>query len=91
MLAVCVYAILVLAVERFFPIGADTRQLLDYSDFGLCILFGVDFLVSLAHARNRWRYLRTWGWIDLVSSIPAINVLRIGRAARVVGMATATR
>ncbi len=83
MLALCTYAILALAVERFFAISDVTRQLLDYGDLGVCALFGIDFLVSLATAKSRWRYLYTWGWIDLLSSIPAVSVLRIGRAARI--------
>jgi voltage-gated potassium channel len=83
MLALCVYAILALAVERFFTISAGTRELLDYSDIGVCVLFGIDFLVSLATAKSRWRHVMTWGWIDLLSSIPTISPLRIGRAARI--------
>jgi len=83
MLALCVYAILALAVERFFAISAGTRQLLDYGDIGVCVLFGIDFILSLASAKRRWRYFWTWGWIDLLSSIPVISVLRIGRAARI--------
>jgi len=84
MLALCVYAILALAVERFFPIGEDTRELLDYGDVAVCVLFGIDFLSSLATAKSRWRYFITWGWIDLLSSIPTISVFRIGRAARII-------
>ena len=34
-------------------------------------------------APNRWRYFITWGWIDLLSSIPALDVARWGRAARI--------
>ncbi len=83
MLALCVYAILALAVERFFPIGPDTRALLDLADIGVCVLFAGDFVLSLATAKSRWKYFATWGWIDLLSSIPAISVLRIGRAARI--------
>ena len=82
-LVLCVYAILALAAERFFALTPDTRQLLDYSDDGVCFLFAIDFVHSFTTAKNRGRYFLTWGWIDLLSSIPAINVLRIGRAARI--------
>lgn len=84
MLALCVYAILALAVERFFPIGEGTREILDHADVGVCVLFAIDFIVSLATAKSRWRYLTTWGWIDLLSSIPTISLLRLGRAARII-------
>lgn len=38
---------------------------------------------SFLRARRRIHYLITWGWIDLLSSIPTIGVFRLGRAARV--------
>jgi voltage-gated potassium channel len=82
-MVLCVYAILALAVERFFSLSADTLQLLDYADHGVCLLFGFDFAHSLYVAPSRWSYVATWGWIDLLSSIPMIPALRIGRAARV--------
>jgi voltage-gated potassium channel len=84
MLALCVYAILALAVERFFALSPGTRELLDYSDIGVCVIFAIDFLGSLAAAKNRWKYFWTWGWIDLLSSVPTVSVLRLGRTARIV-------
>ena len=45
--------------------------------------FSCDFLVSLWRAPDRRRYLLTWGWVDLLSSIPTVDVARWGRAARV--------
>lgn len=47
-------------------------------------LFFLDFLVGLARSKNKWRHLITWGWLDLVSSIPMIQAFRFGRLARVV-------
>ena len=38
---------------------------------------------SLKQAPSKRRYLVTWGWVDLISSIPAIDVFRWGRTARV--------
>jgi voltage-gated potassium channel len=83
MLALCIYALLALAVERFVPLSEDIKRLIDYADFGVCLIFFVDFLVSFFTARSRWRYFVIWGWMDLLSSIPAAGALRIGRAARV--------
>ncbi|MGE0823415.1 MAG: potassium channel family protein [Candidatus Binatia bacterium] len=48
-----------------------------------CVLFFVDFLISLMRASDKKQYLYTWGWIDLASSIPTVDVLRWGRIARV--------
>lgn len=83
MLVLCLLALAILA---FGPVVADDvelRQILQYADLGVCALFFADFLMNLARAPNRWRYFYTWGWIDLVSSIPMIDALRIGRAARI--------
>ena len=82
-LLVCVIALgLMLVAETVHPDSA-TDELLGYADATLCVIFFVDFLVSLARAENRWRYFVTWGWIDLLSSIPAIDVARWGKAARI--------
>jgi voltage-gated potassium channel len=83
MLVLCVLALLALAVERSAPLTEDARALFQYADFAVCLLFLGDFVYKLATAADRWRYFRTWGWIDLLSSVPAVDVLRIGRAARV--------
>jgi voltage-gated potassium channel len=84
MLVLCIYAILILAIECIVPLRPNTRMVLDYADFGVCLLFFSDFIISLANAPNRKRYLMQWGWIDLLSSVPTINVFRIGRLARIV-------
>jgi voltage-gated potassium channel len=83
MLALCLFALVLLAAQLFAPIEPTTRTILDYADVALCSLFFVDFVVSLVRAPNRMRYFVTWGWIDLASSIPAIDILRIGRAGRI--------
>ncbi len=83
MLALCTYAILVLVVETLLPLGEDTKQVLALADTFVCVLFALDFVVSLRRAEAKWRYLYTWGWIDLLSSIPAVHLLRWGRLARV--------
>jgi voltage-gated potassium channel len=43
-----------------------------------------DFIATLWRAPSKTRYLVTWGWIDFLSSIPMLNALRWGRAARMV-------
>jgi voltage-gated potassium channel len=72
----------VLAVSTFAKWDASTRQVLAYADDIVCGLFLIDFVVSLYRAPRRMHYLVTWGWIDLLSSIPALDVFRWGRAAR---------
>jgi len=82
MLLLCVYAILNVIAGALFPLTENAKKILQYADAATCAVFFLDFVVSLWRAPDKWRYLRTWGWIDLLSSVPAINVLRIGRIAR---------
>jgi voltage-gated potassium channel len=82
MLLLCVYAILNVIAGALFPLTENARQILQYADAAVCAVFFIDFLVNLWRAPDKWRYMRTWGWIDLLSSVPAINFLRIGRIAR---------
>jgi voltage-gated potassium channel len=82
-LILSIFALVALAVEVILPLDRETREILDYADFAVCILFFIDFLISLARAEDRLRYFFTWGWLDLLSSIPTVEPLRWGRAARV--------
>jgi voltage-gated potassium channel len=61
-----------------------TRTILGYADTAVCGLFFIDFVITFARSSNRGRYLLTWGWLDLLSSIPAVDALRWGRAARII-------
>ncbi len=79
-----VLALGALAVETIFPLDPGTRSILAYADTVICALFFIDFLVMLRRAEDKRRYLLTWGWLDLLSSVPAVSVLRWGRAARIV-------
>ena len=83
MLVLCVCTLLMLAVGTFARWDESTRAVLAYADNTVCALFLLDFIVSLYRAPRRMHYFMTWGWVDLLSSIPAIDALRWGRAARV--------
>ncbi len=64
----------------------DTNEkaiLLDKIDYGICALFFMDFIRSLVREKRTWRYLCTWGWLDLLSSIPVIPGFRYLRLARI--------
>lgn len=84
MLALCFYALGTLAFESFFLLDPSTHQILKYADNAVCGLFFVDFAINLYRAPNKWRYMYTWGWIDLASSIPTVEALRWGSLSRVV-------
>lgn len=83
-LFISVLALVVLAADMFVDADSDTGRILHYADTLLCLLFFSDFLVCLYRSKNKARYMVTWGWLDLLSSIPAVEALRWGRAARFV-------
>ena len=82
MLVLCVWGLLIVGAGSFFQLDASTRTILDYADNLVCVLFLADFLNSFFRAPPKVHYLVTWGWIDLLSSIPTIDAFRWGRAAR---------
>ncbi|MEZ5550248.1 MAG: ion transporter [Pseudomonadales bacterium] len=83
LLILSLYVLAVLVVETFIITDEEVSRLLQYVDLAICAVFLSDFFVNLYRAENRWGYLR-WGWIDFISSIPAIDPLRWGRITRVV-------
>src|SRR5437016_2086685 len=84
MLVLCVYALAALAVEGAAGLQPEIKGVLNYADHAVCAIFFADFCASLWRAENRWHYLATWGWLDLLSSIPTLNAARWGRLARIV-------
>jgi voltage-gated potassium channel len=81
-LSVSIWALLAIGADLFFRLAAETRVILRYADIIACLIFLADFGVNLYRAPDKRRYLLTWGWIDLLSSIPAIGPLRYGRIGR---------
>lgn len=84
MLGLSVFSLALLAVDVTWHAGASFRPILDGADTVLCVLFFADFLVTLLRSPDRRRYLATWGWVDLISSIPVLNALRVARVVRIV-------
>jgi voltage-gated potassium channel len=82
-LALSIFALAALAAQASPRVDAEGRAILAIADLAVCFFFFVDFVVCFVRAPNRLRYMATWGWLDLLSSIPAIDVLRWGRAGRV--------
>lgn len=83
MLVLCVAVLVALAVEAVVPLDPEVRRVLLAFDTVAALLFMADFLGALYRAEDRRQYLLTWGWIDFLSSIPSVAVLRWGRTARI--------
>jgi voltage-gated potassium channel len=89
MLVLSIYAIAAIGYEKIAQPGEEITRMLNYADWVVCAVFFVDFVMSLVRAPSRRRYFFTWGWIDLLSSIPAVAAQswiqwgRWGRVARI--------
>ena len=81
---VSVWSLLTISATMFLTLGSETRTILHWADIFACAIFFFDFVVTLVRAPNKFKYLATWGWIDLLSSIPAVGPLRYGRIGRLV-------
>lgn len=90
MFSLGVYVLLSLAAQTFLPLSPETDAILGHVDDLICIAFFVDFWVNLATAPSKLGYLKL-GWIDLLSSIPMIDMARAGRLARIIRILRAFR
>ncbi len=82
MLFLCVYVLIMLFVQTVFDLPEEVETLINQVDNIVCLVFIGDFVANVLSTDRKWAYLK-WGWIDLVSSIPNLTILRWGRFARV--------
>lgn len=82
-LVLSVYVLGALIIDTTLKLSEETSKLLNYIDIAICIFFFIEFCIRFYKADNKYKFMR-WGWIDLVSSIPMINVLRFGRLFRLI-------
>ncbi|MCB0764758.1 MAG: ion transporter [Flavobacteriales bacterium] len=78
-----IYVLIALVIDTVFVLPAETSRLLNYIDVGICLVFLIDFVQRFRQAPNKLRFMR-WGWIDLISSIPMLEVMRYGRILRLI-------
>ncbi|MCA9040911.1 MAG: potassium channel family protein [Planctomycetaceae bacterium] len=81
MLVLCVLVLVMLSLQLFMDPTSEEAHILNHADRGICAIFLIDFFINLYRAENRKQYFFTWGWIDLISSLP-MDFVRIGRLAR---------
>ena len=78
-----VYVLVVLVVDTLVKLPTETARLLTFIDDIICVFFLFEFCLRFYQARSKWGFMK-WGWIDLISSIPALPFLRAGRALRLI-------
>ncbi|QSS97243.1 potassium channel family protein [Psychroflexus sp. ALD_RP9] len=81
--ALSLFSIALLTMTFFLPEESEVNKLLHYYDFGLCIVFFYDFLKQFINSDQKLKYFFTYGWLDLLSSIPVIAEFRYVRIFRI--------
>ncbi len=81
-LVLSVYVLAALLAQTVFHLDPEVSLLLDRLDSLVCLVFLGDFVVRFWRAPSKRAFMK-WGWIDLISSIPAYDFLRWGRMVRV--------
>jgi len=82
-LLISIFSIILIGVITLVPLSPENIKIIQYIDYIICAIFFVDFLYTFIRAENKKRYFFTWGWFDLISSIPAVYFLRYFRFARI--------
>jgi voltage-gated potassium channel len=94
-LALCAVSLTILIADSIREITPVTRELLGWGDNAVCVLFLADFLYSFWRAPKKFQYmLNGGGWLDLLSSTPAVVVpgwVRLTRFARITRIGRAVK
>jgi len=83
LLVLSVYVLVALLIDVSIPLPREISRVLNMADNFICIFFLVDFGYRFRAAPNKLKFMK-WGWIDLISSIPALDVFRAGRLFRII-------
>ncbi len=82
-LVLSVYVLGSIIVDTFFNLPSEISKILGFLDNIICIFFILEFFIRFFKADNKLRFMK-WGWIDLLCSIPNIDILRAGRTLRLI-------
>lgn len=77
------YVLFALIIDTFFKLTPEVSKILAYVDNGICFIFLYDFFRRFTRAENKLLFMK-WGWIDLLSSIPFLDIARAGRLLRLI-------
>lgn len=81
-LLLSIFVVISLTVELIFELPGDVIRILIYVDTIICVIFFVDFLQQLKAAPSKLGYMK-WGWLDLISCIPLMEMNQFARLIRV--------
>lgn len=82
-LLLSIYVLGALCIDTFFKIPKEISKILNYIDNIICLVFLYDFVINFKNAENKLKFMK-WGWIDLISSIPTFDFMRVGRLFKLI-------
>jgi len=82
-LILSLYVIGALIVSTFFEVSPEELRLLNFIDYFVCVFFFIDFVKNFRQAKNKLKFMK-WGWIELISCLPAIDYFMLGRTLRII-------
>lgn len=80
---ISIYSVVVVIVQLSLPEKSEMRALFSYFDTLACVIIWMGIVFHLFREEHRWRYLFTWGILDMVSAIPGMPLLRFLRIIRI--------
>jgi voltage-gated potassium channel len=83
-LAITLITMVLWLIFFLFSIDSQTRNITFVLDSALCLFFLADFFYCTYRAENRRHYFLRRGWLDLLGSIPMLQILRPFRLARAI-------
>jgi len=89
-LILSVYVIGALCVDQIFTLSESTKNILQWVDFGVCLIFLTDFFIRFSRAPSKRAFMK-WGWIDFITSMPMMGTLRFGKALKIIRILRAVR
>lgn len=76
---VTIIALVVMVAYYFLPVPEEVRQVLYILDSLNAFILLADFCYRFYRAPNRLKYFASFGWLDLIGSVPGFPVLRLAR------------
>src|SRR5436309_2630780 len=72
-----------LLLDAVATLPTEGSRIIQALDTVVCVLFFIDFVIRFGAAERKLSFLK-WGWIDLLASIPNLDILRWGRLVRII-------
>jgi voltage-gated potassium channel len=78
-----IYVVIELYISSLIIYSPKTKEYLMIIDTAICVFFLADFFYGFIKATSKWKFVKS-NWIDFISSIPMVGILRIGRIVKII-------